>query len=182
MPATSSPFDRELHALADDQRRADTARARLRRADRRVVDGLSGNFLGSLVELAETGAPVTVLTRTELTIRGTIADIGNDVIVIRTAKSGTEVLLRTSAVEGLLETGVGHDRRVVEQPGSPTFVELLDRYSETHERVAVTTSSGAKSMGYILRVGEDQSILQLDGSSTAMTIPTSVIDHVMVSR
>ena len=67
-----SPFERGLQALTDAERRQRSAQMRLERADRSIVDGLSGTFLGTLQELLETAAPVTVLTRTEAAIRGTV--------------------------------------------------------------------------------------------------------------
>ena len=99
MPATPSSFDRELQALADEERRASKARARLQRADRKIMDGLSGSFVGTLIEIAETHAPVTVLTRTEAAVRGTIATVGTNVVAIRTAGSSSEVLIRIGAIE-----------------------------------------------------------------------------------
>lgn len=182
MSATPSAFDRELQALADEERRASNARARLQRADRKIMDGLSGTFVGTMIELAETGAPVTVLTRTEAAVRGTVATVGSDVVVIRTAGASSDVLLRISAIEGLLESGSGHDRSSSGHRSGPTFAELLDRYSETSERVAVTTASGNMVMGSVQRVGEDQLVLKLDGSGDSLTVPTTAIDQVVTSR
>lgn len=182
MPATPSSFDRELQALADEERRASKARARLQRADRKIMDGLSGSFVGTLIEIAETHAPVTVLTRTEAAVRGTIATVGTNVVAIRTAGSSSEVLIRIGAIEGLLESGSGHNRSNSTTSTGPTFAELLDRYSETNERIAATTTSGNTVMGTVQRVGEDQVVLSLDGSGDTLTVPTSAIDQVVTSR
>ncbi len=181
MPAAFSPFDRELQALADDERRASTARARLRRADRQIVDALSGSFLGTIVEVYETHAPVTVLTRTESAVRGTIVEVGADAIVLRTAKSRTQVLIRLASIEGLLESSAGHNRHVDPTPNGQTLIDILDRYSETNERIAVTTASGNKVMGHIDRVGNDQLVLRLDGRGDTMTIPAMAIDQVVMA-
>ncbi len=179
--AVPSPFDNKLQALADDARRAENARARLRRADRTLVDGLSGTFVGALTELAETQAPVTVLTRTESAIRGTIAVLGSDAIVVQSDKSASDVLLRTSSIEGLLECGAGHNRTIASVADRPSFAELLDRYAADRTRFAVTLRSGNRVMGTIARLGQDQVLLALDGSGDTMTIPTWAIDQVMAA-
>lgn len=147
-----------------------------------MADGLSGNFLGSLVELAETGAPVAILTRTEATVRGIVAEVGTDSIVLRTATSANDVLLRTAAIEGLLETGSGHDRHVEAASQGASLVDLLDRYSEPNERIAVTTSSGNIVSGRVLRIGEDQLLVVLDGHGDTMTIPVDAIDQAVMAR
>ena len=145
------------------------------------MDGLSGTFVGSLIELAETSAPVTVLTRTESAVRGTVATVGADVVAIRKAGSPSEVLVRIVAIEGLLESGRGHNRSSNRSGSGPTFVEMLDRYSETNERIAATTASGNTVMGTVQRVGEDQMVLRLDGSGDSLTVPTAAIDQVVTS-
>ena len=182
MNAVSSPFDRQLQVLADDERRARSARARMQNSDRKMVAALSGTFRGTLVELHETAAPVTVLTRTGASIRGTVLTVGKDVVVIRTNKSGSDACIRIEAVEALLEAGKGHDRRITESGNGPSFAELLDTYSESADRIAVTTASGNQVMGTVVRVGEDQVVLQLDGNGDAMTLRLPAIDQVVRSR
>lgn len=178
----SSAFDRGLQAIADEERRAISAQHRLQRADRRMADGLSGTFLGTLVELADACAPVTVLTRTDATIRGTITAIGPDAIIVQTSKNASDVLLRRSAIVGVLEPGAGHDRTIDEIPTGPSFVALLDRFGDTNERIAVTTANSNQIMGRIERVGEDQLVITLDGHGDTMTIPIEAIDQVVKTR
>lgn len=182
MTTLSSSFDNRLQALADDERRARSARARQQNSDRKTVAELSGTFRGTLVELCETGSPVTVLTRSSASIRGLVLTVGTDVVAIRTSTGGSDVLVRLSVIEGLLEAGTGHNRSVPDTPSGPTFGELLDRYSESTERIAATVSSGNQVMGTVLRVGEDQIVLQLDGQGDAMTLRLDAIDHVVKSR
>ena len=178
----SSPFERGLQALTDAERRQRSAQMRLERADRSIVDGLSGTFLGTLQELLETAAPVTVLTRTEAAIRGTVKTLGPDVVVIRTDKSGDDAIVRVTAIEGLLESSAGHNRTVSGLIDGPSFSELLDSYSETNERIAITMSSNNNVMGTIQRVGQDQLVLQLDGRGDTMTIPIAAIDQIVRAR
>ena len=81
-----------------------------------------------------------------------------------------------------MESGSGHNRSNSTTSTGPTFAELLDRYSETNERIAATTTSGNTVMGTVERVGEDQVVLALDGSGDTLTVPTSAIDQVVTSR
>lgn len=182
MSAVPSPFDKKLQVLADDQRRVESARARLRRADRAFVESLSGTFVGTLTELVETQAPVTVLTSSSAAIRGTIAVLGRDAIVVHSDKSAGEVLIRTTSIEGLLEHGAGHDREVANAEDRPSFSELLDRFSENLTRLAVTTTSGNRVMGTLARIGQDQVVLTLDGRGDTMTVPTSTIARVVSAK
>ena len=110
-----------------------------------------------------------------------MATVGADVVAIRKAGSPSEVLVRIVAIEGLLESGRGHNRSSNRSGSGPTFVEMLDRYSETNERIAATTASGNTVMGTVQRVGEDQMVLRLDGSGDSLTVPTAAIDQVVTS-
>ena len=181
MDPSPTHFDNKLLALADDERRAARARARLQRADRALVDGLGATFAGTLTELVETQAPVTVLTRTASAIRGTVAALGSNAIVVQSDKNANQVLIRTASIEGLLESGSGHDRSVSSIEDRPTFAELLDRLNADRTRIAVTTASGNRVMGTVDRIGQDQIVLTLDGRGDTMTIPVATIDQVVAA-
>lgn len=173
-------FDAQLDSLADEARRDEAIRARRQRADRRLAAALSGTFSGTLTELYETGATVTVLTRTGATIRGQIAEIGPDVVVLRSG-ARSRVIVSRVAIEGLREPGVGHDRTIHEIDGGAEMASLLDEYAAHRDRAAFTLSTGNRLMGTIDRVGIDQVVISLDGEGESMTIPLIAIDQVVLS-
>ena len=173
-------FDSQLHALTDDARRAEAIQQRRQRSNRAMSAALSGTFLGTLTELAETGSVVTVLTRTGATIRGQIAAVGPDIVVVHAAERA-RTLIRLAAIEGLREPGVGHNRTVESISGGPELAHILDGYVGEHTRMAFTLSTGNKFMGRIDRVGLDQLVITLDGGGEAMTIPLAVVDQVVIS-
>ena len=180
MPGEQSGFDAQLHTLADDERRAQAIAARRRRSDRRAAAELSGTFLGTLTELAETMAVVTVLTRTGSSFRGQITTLAPDMIVLLVGE-GVQVLVRHGAIEGLREFGSGHDRTIESIAHGPQLADMLDSYSGENRRVSLTLSRGNSVVGRISRVGLDQVVLTLDGDGETMTIPVSAIDQVVVS-
>lgn len=177
-----SSFDDNLTALTDEARRAKAIEARQQRSDRALAAALSGTFAGTLVELAETQAPVTIRTRAEHSVHGTIAAVGPDVVVVAPSDGPERVLVRRLAIEALIEQGPGHDRSVESITTGPELAQLLDGYSEERERIALTLSTGNRLMGSIMRVGEDQLVLRLDGDSDTVTIPLFAVDQVVLAR
>ncbi|MFT7474275.1 MAG: sRNA-binding regulator protein Hfq [Verrucomicrobiales bacterium] len=181
MTHDASAFDQELAKMTDGARRSESARLRMQRSDRALAAALSGTFAGTLTELAETQAPVTVLTRNGSSIRGTIHSLGPDVVVLSPAERQHRVLIRRIAIEALLETGDGHDREVDGASTGPEMAELLDEYSVDKQRLALTMSSGNRLMGAVLRVGVDQMVIRLDGDADSMTVPLHAIDQVVMA-
>lgn len=177
-PAT---FDSELSSLTDHERRARSVRERRQRTDRVVLDSISSTFLGTLTELAETQAPITLLIRNESSIRGSIAAVANDVVVVATSNRSNTVLLRVSAIEALLEVGEIHGRRVESPADTRTFGDLLDEVAQSGMRIALTLASTNRVVGRLGHVGQDQIVLTLDGSGETMTVPTNAIDQAVVS-
>lgn len=174
-------FDDALGQLTDDARRQDATRSRRQRADRSLAASLSATFAGSLVELLETQETAAVLMRSGSNVRGTIAAIGPDVLVLLSAGT-TRSIIRISAIEGLREGGHGHDRSVQEIADGPSWGELLDEFTHNGERLALTLRSGNRVMGTVERVGLDQVVLRLDGGADALTIPLQAIDQAVVDR
>ncbi len=177
-----SQFDQKLQTLADSERRLNSVQERIQRGDRAVVAGLSGAFLGTLLELIETASPCTILTRTGSAIRGTVTTAGTEAVQIRTDKAGSDVLVRIAAIEGIIEQGSSHNRGVSEFFNGPSFGELIESFCETNDRIAVTVSSGNHVMGTPQVVGEDQLVIELDGRGDVMTVPLHAIDQVVQSR
>lgn len=176
-----SSFDSHLTDLTDGARRAEAARDRLSQSDRALAAALSGTFAGTLTELAETRAPVNVMTRTGSSIRGTVLALGPDVVVLSPADGQNRVLIRRIAIEALIEQGPGHDRDIPVIDSGPELAELLDEYSEANDRLALTMSTGNKLMGAVQRVGVDQMVLRLDGDADTVTVPLHAIDQVVIA-
>ena len=176
-----SSFDKQLNDLTDDARRTEAARERLNRSDRALAAALSGTFAGTLTELAETQAPVSVLTRSGNSIRGTVLALGPDVVVMAPAEGQNRILVRRLAIEALVEQGPGHDRQVDAISSGPELAELLDEYSVDQDRLAVTMSTGNRLMGAVQRVGIDQMTLRLDGDADTVTVPLHAIDQVVLA-
>lgn len=179
---SDSSFDRNLAALTDDARRELAIRARQERKDRALAAALSGTFAGTLVELAETRSPVSIRTRSEHTVHGTITDLGPDVVVLAPSDGLDRVLVRRLAIEAIVEQGPGHDRAADPITTGPELAHLLDSYSEERERISLTLSTGNRLMGSLLRVGQDQVVLRLDGDSDTVTVPLFAIDQVVLAQ
>lgn len=179
--ATNS-FDKELAAVTDEARRAEAVRRRQQNADRSLAAALSGTFAGTLVELAETRAPVSFRTRTGDSIRGYVTGIGPDVVIIHPPGAGQRIVLRRLAIEAIVEHGPGHDRTVEQVEDGPELATILDEVTAQHQRVGLTLSRGNKVMGTVLRVGIDQVVMRLDGDADTVTVPLFAIDQVVLSQ
>lgn len=174
-------FDSELGRLADAARRVEATRSRRQRTDRSVSAELSATFAGTLTELLETGTAASVLTRSGSSIRGSISEVGVDVVILQSV-GGTRTLIRVSAIEGIRHAGPGHNRSIDDTTDGPAIGDLLDELSQANERVALTLNSGNRVMGTLDRVGFDQLVLLLDGESDGLTVPLAVIDQVVIER
>jgi hypothetical protein len=181
MTQEPSRFDDELDKLADSARRAEATRARRQRSDRSVAAALSGTFVGTLTEVGETQTPVAILTRNGGHLRGTVASVGPDVVVVQPATATARVLLHLNAIEGVRSTSKGHDRETPSIPSGPGLAELLDEFAESRDRLALTLASGNRVMGVVQRVGVDQLVLVLDGEADSMTVPIQKIDQVVMA-
>jgi hypothetical protein len=181
MAQEPASFDDELERLADDARRAEARRARLQRSDRAIAAGLSATLVGTLTELCETQSPVLVMTRSGDHIRGAIEMLGPDVVVLHGGRA-IRVLVRLSAIEGIREPGVGHDRELDSISTGKTLGDHLDEMSVENQRLAITLASGNRAMGSVRRVGIDQVTLHLHGEDDSLTIPLAAIDQVVVDR
>jgi len=181
MTRGDSNFDARLAEMADEARRTEAVQARLKREDRKLAAALSGTFAGTLTEIAETGAPVSVQMRTGGIVRGQIVALGPHVVIVRVNET-TQAVLSRLAIEGLREVGTGHDRTVDVIDSGADLAQILDDYAQGGRRIAFTLSTGNVMMGRIDRVGIDQVVIRLDGDGESMTIPLIAIDQVMVSR
>lgn len=178
-PNQSSPLDAALTNFTDGTRRDEARRARQTRTDQAVVDGLSGTFRGTLVDLAEARRPLTILTRSGAHHRGVISTVGADVVVVGDASNPQRLLIAIEAIEGLRAPHLGRGRASNHSSG-PHLADLLDSVFDSGQRAALTTRGGNRLMGVVDHVGEDQVTLRLDGDSDTVVVAISSIDEVAV--
>lgn len=186
MNSSQATFDGELASLADTERRARSVRERRERSDRIVLDSLSSTFLGTLIDMAETQAPVTILTRNGSSNRGSITAVTANALALSTSTDDATLLIRISAIEALLETnstpkGAVHRRHVETPSDLRSFSNMLDAYTEPDSRLALTLASKNRVIGQLEHVGQDQVTLISDGTGETLTIPTHAIDQALVS-
>lgn len=180
--AGPSEFDRALADFTDEGRRRDAASARLQQADHTVISGMSGSWVGTLIELAETGRPVLAITRSGAHHRGVILAVGPDLVVLAPTMTGPRILLAHRAVDAIRENGDGRTRSEPVPRSGPDLAGLLDDAAEEHARVTVLTAGGNRFSGHILRVGEDQLTIRLDGEHDALTLPLAGIDEAVIDQ
>ncbi|MGI9605812.1 MAG: hypothetical protein ACR2P0_06700 [Acidimicrobiales bacterium] len=173
-----SGAESDLERFADDARRAEAVRERAARADRRVLDGISSTFTGTLLELLESTQP-TVLITSAGAQRGVISALGPDVIVLEMG-ADRRILVRTSAVEGVRHATPIAARETDAIASGPTLAELLDVWADEAPRVVVTSSAGTITAGVLERVGTDQLILRLDGEIDRVTLQLSNVQQVVI--
>ena len=167
-------------SFADEARRGEARRTRIERSDRAVAAELSATFVGTLVELAELGRPVVIVTGAGSHHRGRIAGVGADVIVVQRETDGRRVLLAPAAIDAIRESSPGHRRPVDDAPRSPRLADVLDELSTDGARLAVVTAGGNRFMGRAQHVGVDQLVIGLDGDGDSLTLPLAAIFEVAV--
>ena len=181
-----SSFDRALGDFADDSRREKAQQTRQQLSDHAILATLSGNFLGTLVELAESRSPIVLITRGGSHHRGAIVAVGTDVVALAPDLEGKRILLAIDAIEAIRGPGISTGRAVDDVSDGVDLAALLDQFGEDSSRVALLTSGANRLMGRILGVGVDQLTLRLDGldgqdgEADAVTVSLAAIDEVVI--
>jgi hypothetical protein len=156
-------LDDLLQRLLDDSR-ADAGRDSRRR--RRVLEALaeeSAHLQGTLVDLCERDASLTVRTIDGQNRRGTIRLVATDFVVLATDAGDAWIALR--AVEHVrpspdeLHTPATGDRRAHDL----LFAEALARVAPDRPEIAVHGASGDAVLGRLRSAGSDLLTLELDG-------------------
>jgi len=174
-----TPLDDALSSFTDGTRRDEARLSRQSRADQAVVDGLSGTFRGTLVDLAEARRPVTVLTRQGAHHRGVVTTVGVDVAVLGDDLEPQRWLLALDAIEGIRCAHMARGRTTSAVAG-PNMADLLATAFDDAQRVAIMTRGGNRVIGVVDSVGEDQVSVRLDGDGDLMVVPIAIIDEVVV--
>lgn len=169
--------DDPFQSLLDEARTDLANESRERQRVLRQVQRESATFAGTLLDLAEQRAPVSVRTTTGATITGTVDLVGTDVVQV----GGT--WLRATAVGAVRSIGTGAatgDRSP--DDGGETFQGVLERLAEDRHRVALLVDGGEPLRGELVAVGEDVLTLRLEGDSRAVAyVPTTTVAGVRLT-
>ena len=145
----------------------DAVSARRGRRRERELLSAESRFVEILAGLAATGATVAVTTRSGRRIRGSIAAVGHDVIVVATAAQ--QITVRTGCVSSVEQP----DARVVGgDPGSVSDLHLVDVLCELADgetEVGVVAGDGARIDGVIESIGADVVVLRPVGRPAPVT-------------
>lgn len=178
-------FEQALGDFADDARRTEAQRGRQQLHDNAVVAGLSGSFHGSLVELAEIGTPIVLITRGGLHHRGAIVAVGSDVVALAPDAGGKRILISIRAIEAVRGRAAPKNRTADDSATGPSLAILLDEFAQDRARVALTTAGGHQLMGTLVAVGIDQVTLRLDGNidltnADQVTVALGSVDEAVI--
>lgn len=173
-----SPEGDEPYQQLLDEARTDLANeSRERQRVLEQVQRESATFVGTLLDLAERQAPVSVRTAVGTTITGTVDLVGADVVQV----GGT--WLRTDAVTAVRATATGPatgDR--APEDGDITFQGVLERLAEDRHRVALHVDDGEPLRGELVAVGQDVLTLRLEGADRAVAyVPVAEVAGVRLT-
>lgn len=150
-----------LLELLDDARAADAGARRDRERNLRRQAEEDASLVGTLVDLAERGGPVTVRTTTGRAHTGRLLALGADFVVVRT-DHGADVFVTLGAVAAV-RAGRG-DAATGDRP-TPSATRLLDVLATAaaeHPRVSLLVA-GETVAGELRAVGSDVVTVLLDG-------------------
>ncbi|MEN3271593.1 MAG: hypothetical protein V7636_354 [Actinomycetota bacterium] len=137
-----------------------SARSRERWLRRQATEGAT--LAGTLLDLAESGAQVSVWTGPERRVDGVLVGVGPDVVVLR--DRGDHIALRTAAIT-VVRPAPG--QRIVAATGDRSaamrleLVELLARLVDDRPDVAVVLDTGESLTGTLIAVGADVLTVQV---------------------
>jgi hypothetical protein len=171
-----------LLELLDEARAGDASAARVRERwlRRQAEDGAT--LAGTLLDLAERGAPVSVRTTTGRTSHGAIAAVGTDFVVLQ-SEEGRDTCLRLQAVAAV-RPAVGERHAVATgdrlAPLDLLLVEVLAGLAPDRPRLVVL-AGGDLVAGELRAVGVDVVTLRLDGDRPSLCyIAAGAMDEVVV--
>lgn len=154
--------DMQWDRLLDDARADALAEARVRERWLRRQASESATLLGTLLDLAESGAGLSITTRGGRRHDGRLVGLGHDVVLL--VERGEHVVIPLGAVILVRPTP---GSRVGTATGARAaaldlhFVELLARVVDQQPEVAVALDTGEVLAGSLLAAGEDVLTLRL---------------------
>lgn len=166
MPDWTPPRRDPYLDLADQSAHQAAVRARTAERELRTRAAELAGWDGTLRDLAEARAPVTVQCRSGRTHRGVLVAVADDHVAMR-LPAGQLVALAAGGVTsvrpepGSTSAPATGDR---DRAQDRTLIELLDRAVGERRRVAVSLDGSPDLIqGTLLAVGEDVVTLRLDG-------------------
>ncbi len=177
----ASSFDHDLRALGDDERALAAARARRRQHWLEQQAAEEGSLRGVLLDLGERTVLLAVSTIGGRTLRGTIARIGHDFVVLL-APEGGRALVAIGAVTVVRPEPGSHpvpvgDRAVVVDTSLGAELSAL---AAERPWVSVRTRAGDAVTGVLRGTGRDVLVLRGDDGEPAY-VPLAAVGDVLAA-
>lgn len=159
-------------------------RSRSESRDRLERAAEMATWIGTLNDLWERGAPVTVITGSGRTLRGRLDAVGLDHLALLTGDASV-VYLALSAVRMLRpgpQENAGPAMGDRSRRASQTLTEVLERISEARTPVVVAlTDLPDRLRGHVVGLGEDVLSLRLSATSrNVVYVPIVAVEQVAV--
>ena len=164
----------DLERWAAGARAQEAAEARVRERWLRQAAEEEASFAGLLVDLAESGRPVSVTTVTGRRHRGPIVAVGTDFVAVG-GHEGRLVLVALAAAAEVRAAGGGTQRPPAAGSGRDalgvTLAEVLAQAVATRPRVAVVLGA-VTVVGELRAVGTDVLTVRTDGEPAGLSYVT----------
>lgn len=174
-----------LVELLDEVRAGDAGAARMRERWLRRQAEEGATLGGTLLDLAERRAAVSLRTQSGRTSHGAVVAVGTDFAVLR-GEDGRDTCVRLRAIAtvrpqaGERYVTASGDRA---SPLDLLLIEVLAGLAPDRPRVALVTDGGELVAGELRAVGVDVVTLRLDGDrATPCYVAATAIDEVVVER
>jgi hypothetical protein len=169
----------DLTAWSAEQRGDDAARSRSRERSLRRQAAESATWAGTLVDLAESGAPVVVQVAGGRSHRGVIVGVGPDYVAVQ-AEGVTLTLIDLAGVASVrsLRSGSTSAAGGSRPPHPRTMMQALAVCAEERPRVRVV-AAGETVTGELIGVGGDVLSVRLDADPpTVAYVPAASVSEV----
>ncbi|MEX2504200.1 MAG: hypothetical protein WD378_05075 [Egicoccus sp.] len=176
------PVDDEFVAFTDAAGHARAVEARARRHERLAAAAEVASWLGTLRDLAERRARVSVTTRSRRVVTGWLVGLSTDRLVLALA-AGDLLHVRLAAVR-LVRPEPGPPAPVATgdraAPAEVTLEDVLDAAAETGGPVVLHVRDMADPLrGMLVGLGEDVATVRLEGPGRqTVYLPLAAIDAV----
>lgn len=145
--------------LLDDARADERSAARIRERLLRQAAEEGASLGGTLLDLAESGAPVTIRTTVGRTFTGVLELVADDFVVV-----GSDCWLATVAV-ATVRPGPGAGAAAGDRAAADlTLLDALALVAADRPRAAFVVEGGDTVAGELLAVGSDVVTVRLDGA------------------
>lgn len=161
----------EVTAWAGDERRRDAAASRARERWLRQAAAEDARFAGTVLDLAEERATVVVRTTAGTSLRGCIAAVGRDFLVVR-GHGERSVFVRFVSV-ATVRPEPGHRSAVAASerrgPLPATLADVLARLAADRPRVRLGVEGASEAVcGELRAVGHDVATVRLEGDPAGL--------------